>query len=84
VSCLQYALPALVIAFGIKFFVANPLQSITFVNLLFVSLAKKSALISWVGLRGGSPIVLAIFPVIVVWKMASLYFTRFVDIAFHC
>lgn len=57
------ALPALIIAF-VLIFIARPVS--VFVSMIpFKSSFKEKLLISWVGLRGAAPIVLATFPLMV-------------------
>lgn len=70
---LQYALPSLAIAFAL-IFVARPLAVIISVKPFFKFRWREVGFISWVGLRGAVPIVLAIFPFIGNVENASLYF----------
>jgi len=70
---LQYALPSLVIALAL-IFVARPLAVIISVKPFFKFRWREVGFISWVGLRGAVPIVLAIFPFIGNVENASLYF----------
>ncbi|MDO8825876.1 potassium/proton antiporter [Methylophaga sp.] len=70
---LEYALPALVIALAL-IFVARPLAVLLSVKPFFRFRWREVGFISWVGLRGAVPIVLAIFPVIGGVENASLYF----------
>ena len=70
---LQYALPALVIALAL-IFVARPIAVVLSVKPFFRFRWREIGFISWVGLRGAVPIVLAIFPVIGGVENASLYF----------
>ncbi|WP_417551159.1 potassium/proton antiporter [Methylophaga sp.] len=70
---IQYALPALVIAFAL-IFVARPIAVVLSVKPFFRFRWREIGFISWVGLRGAVPIVLAIFPVIGGVENASLYF----------
>jgi cell volume regulation protein A len=70
---IEYALPALVIALAL-IFVARPIAVILSVKPFFRFRWREIGFISWVGLRGAVPIVLAIFPVIGGVENASLYF----------
>lgn len=70
---IQYALPALVIAFAL-IFVARPIAVFLSVKPFFRFRWREIGFISWVGLRGAVPIVLAIFPMIGGVENASLYF----------
>lgn len=69
----QYALPSLLIALGL-IFVARPLAVMVTVKPFFKFRWREIGFISWVGLRGAVPIVLAIFPVIGGVENATLYF----------
>ncbi len=70
---LQYALPSLVIALAL-IFVARPIAVFLSIKPFFRFRWRELGFISWVGLRGAVPIVLAIFPVIGGVENASLYF----------
>lgn len=70
---IQYALPALIIAFAL-IFVARPIAVVLSVKPFFRFRWREIGFISWVGLRGAVPIVLAIFPVIGGVENSSLYF----------
>ena len=70
---IEYALPALVIAFAL-IFVARPIAVVLSVKPFFRFRWREIGFISWVGLRGAVPIVLAIFPVIGGVENATLYF----------
>ncbi|MEX1201166.1 MAG: potassium/proton antiporter [Methylophaga sp.] len=70
---LTYALPALLIALAL-IFVARPLAVLISVKPFFKFRWREIGFISWVGLRGAVPIVLAIFPVIGGVDNAALYF----------
>lgn len=70
---LQYALPSLLIALAL-IFIARPLAVLITVTPFFKFRKRELGFISWVGLRGAVPIVLAIFPVIGGVENASLYF----------
>ncbi|THK42042.1 potassium/proton antiporter [Methylophaga sp. SB9B] len=70
---IEYALPALVIALAL-IFVARPVAVVLSVKPFFRFRWREIGFISWVGLRGAVPIVLAIFPVIGGVENASLYF----------
>lgn len=70
---LQYALPASVIALAL-IFVARPIAVFLSIKPFFRFRWREITFISWVGLRGAVPIVLAIFPVIGGVENASLYF----------
>jgi len=59
---ITFAIPAFIIA-GILMFVARPI-SVWISMIPFKSSFNEKLLISWVGLRGAAPIVLATFPVI--------------------
>ena len=70
---LDYALPAAVIGFAL-IFIARPLAVVLTIKPFFKFRWHEIAFISWVGLRGAVPIVLAIFPVIGGLEDAALYF----------
>lgn len=70
---LTYAVPALLIALAL-IFVARPLAVLISVKPFFKFRWREIGFISWVGLRGAVPIVLAIFPVIGGVDNAALYF----------
>lgn len=70
---LTYAIPALLIALAL-IFVARPLAVLISVKPFFKFRWREIGFISWVGLRGAVPIVLAIFPVIGGVDNAALYF----------
>lgn len=70
---LHFALPSLLIALAL-IFVARPLAVLLTVTPFFKFRKRELGFISWVGLRGAVPIVLAIFPVIGGVENASLYF----------
>ena len=70
---LTYAIPALLIALAL-IFVARPLAVLISVKPFFKFRWREIGFISWVGLRGAVPIVLAIFPVIGGVENAALYF----------
>lgn len=70
---LQFALPSLLIALAL-IFVARPLAVLLTVTPFFKFRKRELGFISWVGLRGAVPIVLAIFPVIGGVENAGLYF----------
>ncbi|MDO8825360.1 potassium/proton antiporter [Methylophaga sp.] len=70
---IEYALPALVIALAL-IFIARPVAVVLSVKPFFRFRWREIGFISWVGLRGAVPIVLAIFPVIGGVENASLYF----------
>lgn len=70
---LTYAVPALLIALAL-IFVARPLAVLISVKPFFKFRWREIGFISWVGLRGAVPIVLAIFPVIGGVENAALYF----------
>lgn len=70
---LTYAIPALLIALAL-IFVARPLAVLIAVKPFFKFRWREIGFISWVGLRGAVPIVLAIFPVIGGVENAALYF----------
>ncbi|MBH8578739.1 potassium/proton antiporter [Bisbaumannia pacifica] len=70
---LHYALPALGVALAL-IFVARPLAVLLAIKPFFKFRWREVGFISWVGLRGAVPIVLAIFPVIGGVENASLYF----------
>lgn len=70
---IQFALPSLLIALAL-ILVARPLAVLVTVTPFFKFRWRELGFISWVGLRGAVPIVLAIFPVIGGVENASLYF----------
>ncbi|MBS9403082.1 potassium/proton antiporter [Halomonas sp. TRM85114] len=70
---LEYAVPASLVALAL-IFVARPLAVLISVKPFFKFRWREIGFISWVGLRGAVPIVLAIFPVIGGVQNASLYF----------
>lgn len=70
---MEFALPSLLIALAL-IFVARPLAVLLTVTPFFKFRKRELGFISWVGLRGAVPIVLAIFPVIGGVENASLYF----------
>ncbi|KAA0013522.1 potassium/proton antiporter [Billgrantia pellis] len=70
---LEYALPASLVAL-VLIFVARPLAVLITVKPFFRFRWREITFISWVGLRGAVPIVLAIFPVIGGVENAALYF----------
>ncbi|MHB0775348.1 potassium/proton antiporter [Halomonas sp. WWR20] len=70
---IDYALPGVILAL-ILIFIARPLAVLLFLKPFFKFRWRESLFISWVGLRGAVPIVLAIFPVITGVENAALYF----------
>lgn len=70
---LQFALPSLIIALAL-IFIARPVAVLLTITPFFKFRKRELGFISWVGLRGAVPIVLAIFPVIGGVENASLYF----------
>lgn len=70
---LTYAVPALLIALAL-IFIARPLAVLIAIKPFFKFRWREIGFISWVGLRGAVPIVLAIFPVIGGVENAALYF----------
>nr|WP_163501950.1 potassium/proton antiporter [Halomonas socia] len=70
---LEFALPAALLGLAL-IFVARPLAVVLTVKPFFKFRWHEIGFISWVGLRGAVPIVLAIFPVIGGVENASLYF----------
>ncbi|MDL0434000.1 potassium/proton antiporter [Marinobacter sp. TBZ242] len=70
---LEFALPASLLGLAL-IFVARPLAVVLTVKPFFKFRWHEIGFISWVGLRGAVPIVLAIFPVIGGVENASLYF----------
>ncbi|PMR77902.1 potassium/proton antiporter [Billgrantia endophytica] len=73
VDLLEYALPASIVGLAL-IFVARPLAVLISVKPFFKFRWNEIGFISWVGLRGAVPVVLAIFPVIGGVEDASLYF----------
>ncbi|MGR2737030.1 potassium/proton antiporter [Billgrantia sp. Q4P2] len=70
---LEFALPASLVAL-VLIFVARPLAVLITVKPFFRFRWREIGFISWVGLRGAVPIVLAIFPVIGGVENSALYF----------
>ncbi|MGQ4879803.1 potassium/proton antiporter [Billgrantia sp. LNSP4103-1] len=70
---LEFALPAALVAL-VLIFVARPIAVLITVKPFFRFRWREIGFISWVGLRGAVPIVLAIFPVIGGVENAALYF----------
>lgn len=70
---LEYALPAAIVGLAL-IFVARPLAVVLTIKPFFKFRWHEIGFISWVGLRGAVPVVLAIFPVIGGVENASLYF----------
>ncbi|PMR77439.1 potassium/proton antiporter [Billgrantia endophytica] len=70
---LDYALPASLVALAL-IFVARPLAVLVTVTPFFKFRWREIVFISWVGLRGAVPIVLAIFPVVGGVENSALYF----------
>ncbi|ABE59282.1 MULTISPECIES: potassium/proton antiporter [Chromohalobacter] len=70
---IDYAVPGAVLALGL-IFVARPLAVLISLKPFFSFRWREIGFISWVGLRGAVPIVLAIFPVIAGVENATLYF----------
>lgn len=68
-----YALPGAMLAL-ILVFIARPLAVVLAVKPFFSFRWREIGFISWVGLRGAVPIVLAIFPVVGGVENAALYF----------
>ena len=69
----EYALPASAVGLAL-IFVARPLAVVMTIKPFFKFRWHEVGFISWVGLRGAVPVVLAIFPVIGGVEGASLYF----------
>lgn len=69
----EVALPASLVALAL-IFIARPLAVLITIKPFFKFRWRETLFISWVGLRGAVPIVLAIFPVIGGVENASLYF----------
>ena len=70
---IDYALPGALLAI-VLIFIARPLAVFLSIKPFFSFRWKEVGFISWVGLRGAVPIVLAIFPVVGGVENASLYF----------
>ncbi|SFU28117.1 potassium/proton antiporter [Halomonas korlensis] len=70
---LEHALPASLVALSL-IFIARPLAVLLTIKPFFKFRWREVGFISWVGLRGAVPIVLAIFPVIGGVENASFYF----------
>lgn len=70
---MDYAIPATLLSL-VLIFVARPLAVIVAIKPFFRFRWREIAFISWVGLRGAVPIVLAIFPVIGGVENAAVYF----------
>lgn len=70
---LEYAVPASLVGLAL-IFVARPLAVLIAIKPFFKFRWREIGFISWVGLRGAVPIVLAIFPVIGGVENAALYF----------
>lgn len=73
VTMLEYAVPGALVAL-VLIFVARPLAVILAIKPFFSFRWREITFISWVGLRGAVPIVLAIFPVIGGVENSALYF----------
>lgn len=72
-NLLEFTLPAILIGLGL-IFIARPLAVLISIKPFFKFRWHEIGFISWVGLRGAVPIVLAIFPVIGGVENAELYF----------
>lgn len=72
-ALLDVILPASVVALAL-IFIARPLAVVLTLKPFFHFRWREVAFISWVGLRGAVPIVLAIFPVIGGVEHSALYF----------
>ncbi|WP_445157719.1 potassium/proton antiporter [Halomonas sp. E14] len=70
---LEFALPASLVALAL-IFIARPLAVLITIKPFFKFRWREIGFISWVGLRGAVPIVLAIFPVIGGVENSALYF----------
>lgn len=70
---IDYALPGALLAL-VLIFIARPLAVVLSVKPFFSFRWKEIGFISWVGLRGAVPIVLAIFPVVGGVENSALYF----------
>ncbi|MBD3896766.1 potassium/proton antiporter [Halomonas sp. ML-15] len=70
---LDYTLPAFLVGLAL-IFVARPLAVLISIKPFFKFRWRELGFISWVGLRGAVPIVLAIFPFIGGVENAALYF----------
>ncbi len=70
---LEFALPASIVALAL-IFIARPLAVLITIKPFFKFRWREIGFISWVGLRGAVPIVLAIFPVIGGVENSALYF----------
>lgn len=69
----SYAIPGALLAL-VLIFIARPLAVILVIKPFFSFRWREIAFISWVGLRGAVPIVIAIFPVVGGVENSTLYF----------
>ncbi|WP_227370617.1 potassium/proton antiporter [Halomonas sp. M20] len=69
----EYGVPGALLAL-VLIFIARPLAVILVIKPFFSFRWREVAFISWVGLRGAVPIVLAIFPVVGGVENSALYF----------